>query len=36
MPLVISDEQFHEALEVMERNLNAVAAELGEMAVISN
>ena len=35
-PLVISDEQFHEALGVMERNLNAVAAELGEMAVISN
>ena len=27
MPLVISDEQFHEALGVMERNLNAVAAE---------
>ena len=36
MPLVISDEQFHEALEVMERNLNAVAAELGEMAVVAN
>ena len=35
MPLVISDEQFHEALGVMERNLNAVAAELGEMAVIA-
>ncbi len=36
MPLVISDEQFHEALGVMEHNLNAVAAELGEMAVIAN
>jgi 4-aminobutyrate aminotransferase / (S)-3-amino-2-methylpropionate transaminase / 5-aminovalerate transaminase len=36
MPLVISDEQFHEALEVMESNLNTVAAELGEMAVIVN
>ncbi len=36
MPLVISDEQFSEALEVMERNLNAVAAELGEMAVVAN
>jgi 4-aminobutyrate aminotransferase/(S)-3-amino-2-methylpropionate transaminase len=35
MPLVISDEQFHEALGVMEGNLNAVAAELGEMAVIA-
>ena len=36
MPLVISDEQFQEALEVMERNLNAVGAELGEMAVMAN
>jgi 4-aminobutyrate aminotransferase/(S)-3-amino-2-methylpropionate transaminase len=36
MPLVISDDQFNEALEVMETNLNAVAAELGEMAVIGD
>jgi len=36
MPLVISDEQFNEALEVMDCNLNAVAAELGEMAVMAN
>jgi 4-aminobutyrate aminotransferase/(S)-3-amino-2-methylpropionate transaminase len=36
MPLVISDEQFSQALEVMENNLNAVAAELGEMAVIGD
>jgi len=35
-PLVITDEQFNESLEVMESNLNAVAAELGEMAVIAN
>ena len=34
MPLVISDDQFTEALEVMENGLNSVAAELGEMAVI--
>jgi 4-aminobutyrate aminotransferase / (S)-3-amino-2-methylpropionate transaminase / 5-aminovalerate transaminase len=33
MPLVISDEQFGEALDVMESGLNAVAAELGELAV---
>jgi 4-aminobutyrate aminotransferase/(S)-3-amino-2-methylpropionate transaminase len=36
MPLVISDDQFNEALEVMENNLNDVAAQLGEMAVIAN
>ncbi|MBV8452774.1 MAG: aminotransferase class III-fold pyridoxal phosphate-dependent enzyme, partial [Deltaproteobacteria bacterium] len=32
MPLVISDEQFSEALEVVERGLNTVTAELGELA----
>ena len=36
MPLVISDDQFSEALEVIETNLNAVAAELSEMAVIGS
>ena len=36
MPLVIADEQFNEALQVIENNLNAVAAELGEMAVIGD
>jgi 4-aminobutyrate aminotransferase/(S)-3-amino-2-methylpropionate transaminase len=32
MPLVISDEQFCEALEVVENGLNTVTAELGELA----
>jgi 4-aminobutyrate aminotransferase / (S)-3-amino-2-methylpropionate transaminase / 5-aminovalerate transaminase len=36
MPLVISDQDFNEALEVIDSNLNVVAAELGEMAVIVN
>ncbi|MBV8113441.1 MAG: 4-aminobutyrate--2-oxoglutarate transaminase [Silvibacterium sp.] len=31
MPLVISDEQFGEALEVIEKGLNTVTAELGEL-----
>ncbi|MBV8675043.1 MAG: 4-aminobutyrate--2-oxoglutarate transaminase [Acidobacteriaceae bacterium] len=32
MPLVISDEQFAEALEIVEKGLNTVMAELGELA----
>ena len=33
MPLVISDDQFSEALDVVESSLNIVAAELGELTV---
>jgi 4-aminobutyrate aminotransferase/(S)-3-amino-2-methylpropionate transaminase len=32
MPLTITDEAFHEALQVLEDGLTAVAAELGELA----
>jgi len=32
MPLVISEQQFTEALDVMEKGLNSVMAELGELA----
>ena len=32
MPLNIADEEFSDALQVMEEGLNAVAAELGELA----
>jgi 4-aminobutyrate aminotransferase/(S)-3-amino-2-methylpropionate transaminase len=34
MPLVISDEQFNEALDVVEKGLNTVTADLGELAAI--
>lgn len=36
MPLVISDSEFAEALEVMESALNTVASELGELAVTTH
>ncbi len=36
MPLVISGDQFGEALDVMESGLNTVAAELGELAVTTH
>ena len=32
MPLTITDEEFKEALHVLENGLNAVAAELGQLA----
>jgi 4-aminobutyrate aminotransferase/(S)-3-amino-2-methylpropionate transaminase len=32
MPLTISDEDYNQALQVMEDGLNVVAAELGELA----
>ena len=32
MPLTISDEEFKQALQVLEDGLTAVAAELGELA----
>jgi 4-aminobutyrate aminotransferase/(S)-3-amino-2-methylpropionate transaminase len=32
MPFTITDEEFHQALEVLEDGLNAVAAELGQLA----
>jgi 4-aminobutyrate aminotransferase / (S)-3-amino-2-methylpropionate transaminase / 5-aminovalerate transaminase len=32
MPLNISDEEFGDALQVLEEGLSAVAAELGELA----
>jgi 4-aminobutyrate aminotransferase / (S)-3-amino-2-methylpropionate transaminase / 5-aminovalerate transaminase len=32
MPLNISDEEFGDALQVLEKGLSAVAAELGELA----
>ncbi len=32
MPLTISDEEYNQALQVMEDGLSAVAAELGELA----
>ena len=32
MPLTISDEEFNQALQVIEGGLSAVAAELGELA----
>jgi len=36
MPLVITDEQFAEALDVLESSLNSVASELGELAVTAH
>jgi 4-aminobutyrate aminotransferase / (S)-3-amino-2-methylpropionate transaminase / 5-aminovalerate transaminase len=36
MPLTISDEEFAEALDVMESGLNAVVAEVGEAAVTAH
>jgi 4-aminobutyrate aminotransferase/(S)-3-amino-2-methylpropionate transaminase len=33
MPLVISDAEFNEALDVLEKGLNAVASELGALAI---
>jgi len=32
MPLTISDEEFSDALQVLEEGLSAVGAELGELA----
>jgi 4-aminobutyrate aminotransferase/(S)-3-amino-2-methylpropionate transaminase len=32
MPLTMSDDEFNEALQVIEDGLTAVAAELGELA----
>ena len=34
MPLTITDEEFNQALEVVEGGLNAVAAELGELTAV--
>lgn len=36
MPLVITDEQFAEALDVLESSLNSAASELGELAVTAH
>jgi hypothetical protein len=35
MPLTITDEEFNQALQVLEGGLSAVAAELGELAGVS-
>jgi 4-aminobutyrate aminotransferase/(S)-3-amino-2-methylpropionate transaminase len=36
MPLTITDEEFNQALQVLEDGLNAVAAELGELAAAAH
>jgi 4-aminobutyrate aminotransferase/(S)-3-amino-2-methylpropionate transaminase len=36
MPLTISDEEFNQALQVLEEGLSAVAAELGELATATH
>jgi 4-aminobutyrate aminotransferase/(S)-3-amino-2-methylpropionate transaminase len=36
MPLTISDEEFHQALQVLEEGVTAVAAELGELAAAAH
>ncbi len=35
MPLTITDEEFNQALQVLEDGLSAVAAELGELASLA-
>jgi 4-aminobutyrate aminotransferase/(S)-3-amino-2-methylpropionate transaminase len=34
MPLSITDEEFNQALEIIERGLSAVAVELGELTAV--
>jgi 4-aminobutyrate aminotransferase/(S)-3-amino-2-methylpropionate transaminase len=34
MPLTISDDEFGQALQVLEEGLSAVAVELGELAAV--
>ena len=36
MPLTITDEEYHQALQVLEDGLHVVAAELGELAAAAH